>query len=139
MSTRSWLFTVLGQIDDSQWAAQCEALVGATQNAKCALTESAYTTTTSTWAWNADDRCNYSVTVGASTTEYTCQMLGLKGASAGLIQSATTMTGTARVTTPGSEAAPTGLYAALETADYTYAASGSTPALTGALTAYETL
>ena len=139
MSKRSWLFTVLGQIDTSQWAANCEALDGATQNPKCALTESAYTASTSTWSWNADDRCNYSVTAGITVTSYTCQMLGLKGASAGLIQSATTMVGTARVTTVGSEAAPTGLYAALETDDYTYAASGSDTALTIALTAYETL
>lgn len=139
MTKRSWLFTVLGQIDSSQWAADCEALLGATQNAKCALSESAYTATTSTWSWNTDDRCDYSVTAGASVTNYTCQMLGLKGASLGLIQSATTMVGTARVTTSGSEAAPTGLYAALETEDYTYAASGATTALADALTAYETL
>lgn len=64
-------------------------------------------------------------------------MLGLKGASAGLIQSATTMVGTARVTTVGSEAAPAGLYALLEAADYTYAGAGTAP-LTTALTNFET-
>lgn len=133
------MFKTLGLIDATQWAASCEALVGATQNPKCALTESAFTTTTSTWSWNADDRCNYSVTVGATTTPYTCQMLGLKGASSGLIQSATTMVGTARVTTVGSEAAPTGLQLAYETADYTYAATGATSKLADALTAFETL
>jgi hypothetical protein len=65
-------------------------------------------------------------------------MLGLKGASAGLIQSATTWLGAARVTTVGSEANPTGLHLALENADYTYAASGTTD-LAAALAAYETL
>jgi hypothetical protein len=66
-------------------------------------------------------------------------MLGLKGASLGLIQSATTWIGTARVLTVGSEANPTGLHLAYETADYTYAASGATSKLADALAAYETL
>jgi hypothetical protein len=66
-------------------------------------------------------------------------MLGLKGASLGLTQSATTWIGTARVLTVGSEANPTGLHLAYETADYTYAASGATSKLADALAAYETL
>jgi len=62
-------------------------------------------------------------------------MLGLKGSSTGLIQSATTKLGTA---TSGATAG-TGLVGALEdgAVDYSYAASGDSK-LTLALTAYET-
>lgn len=50
---------------------------------------------------------------------HNCNVLGLKGASAGLIQSNTAAKGTARVT-GASPAEPTELYLAFENADYTY-------------------
>jgi len=134
VSKRSWLFTVLGQIDAANWAADCED----GSRAKCAYTESAWTGSTSTWAWNASDRCDY--TTGAQLTLQThkCQMLGLKGADAGLIQSATAALGTARVMDGNTvSSASTGLWATLDTKDYTYSAAGDS-AETEALNQYET-
>lgn len=129
ISTRAWTYSVLGQIDATAWSADCET--GA--NPKCELSETAFTTTASTWGWPASNKCDYSVTVGPLTTTYGCQMLGLKGASAGLHQSAVAAMGTVR----DGATAPTELYLAIETADYSYAASGTTR-LADALTAYET-
>lgn len=65
-------------------------------------------------------------------------MLGLKGTSTGLIQSATAALGSAAVVGPPAVAA-TGMYLAMEdgAVDYSYAASGSTSKLADALTAYE--
>lgn len=73
----------------------------------------------SLWAWPAAGNCDY--TDGGAKL---CPILGISGNSAGLVQSAATALGTARVTgdTP---AAPTNLYAAYETADYTYVSSST--------------
>lgn len=129
VSKRSWLFTVLGTIDSSQWDTACES----GSNAKCAMTESAKTTNTSTWTWNTNDRCNYTQGVGGGASQHTCQMLGLKGSSTGLIQSATAQLGLSRAANSNTA---TGLYAALDTADYTYSAATSKE--TDALTQFET-
>lgn len=61
-------------------------------------------------------------------------MLGLKGDSAGLIQSATAALGLSRAANSGTA---TGLWATLDSKDWAYAASGDT-AETEALTQYET-
>jgi hypothetical protein len=61
-------------------------------------------------------------------------MLGLKGDSAGLIQSATSALGLSRAANSGTA---TGLWTALDDKDYTYAASGDSKE-TEALTQYET-
>jgi hypothetical protein len=130
VSKRSWLFTVLGQIDATNWAADCQD----GSRAKCAYTESARTASTSTWAWNDNDRCDYTSGAGQTLVTHTCQMLGLKGADAGLIQSATAALGLSRAANSGTA---TGLWAAYDTADYTYAAAGDS-AETDALNQYET-
>lgn len=77
----------------------------------------------STWKW--PDSCGYTTTAGGVTSNHLCTILGLSGPSGGLIQAATNYRGTARVTTSGSEAAPTELYLTYEGADYTYVSSAT--------------
>jgi len=127
------MFTVLGQIDETQWAENCSS----GGNEKCALTEDTGTRskTTSEWAWNADDRCNYTTGENADVVSWTCQMLGLRGwdadadgnfsawGSTGLIQSTTAWKGTVR-DAGGSTAEPTGMEATLETANYEFDKDG---------------
>lgn len=122
VTTRSWLFEVLGQIDATSYASACNS----GSNPECALLETTplASTSSSTWAWPTSGNCNYTTGSGASAATHNCLILGLQGTSAGLIQSATAAKGTARVTT-GTPAAPTELYLAYETADYTYVSSST--------------
>lgn len=122
VTTRSWLFETLGQINTAEYAAACNT----GGNPKCALAEDARTSSTdasvSTWSWPAN--CNIPADGSPGSVETPCLILGLSGTSAGLIQSATAAKGTARVTT-GTPAAPTELFLAYEGADYTYTSSAT--------------
>lgn len=114
VTTRSWLFEVLKEINSTTWSAACNT--GA--NPRCQLAETAQTTTTSTWAWPAN--CNYTVGSGLSAVNHTCTILGLSGTSVGLVQSAAAVKGTIA----GASAA-TELYLAYQNADYTYVSSAT--------------
>jgi hypothetical protein len=109
VSTRSWLFEVLKEINTTSWAAACNT--GA--NPKCILAESARATTSaSTWAWPAN--CDYTTASGLATTTHSCTIMGLSpDAGTGLIQAATAAKGAIA----GGSAA-TELYLAYENADY---------------------
>jgi hypothetical protein len=122
VTTRAWLFETLGQINVAEYAAACNT----GGNPKCALAEDARTSSTdksvSTWSWPAN--CNIPPDGSPGSVETPCMILGLSGSSTGLIQSATAAKGTARVTS-GTLANPTELFAAYETADYTYTSSAT--------------
>jgi hypothetical protein len=132
VTTRAWSYEVLGLLDADKWAADCNT----GSNPKCELAESGRTADTSTWEWPSAGNCNYVTGTGLTAVTHECQILGLTGPSGGLIQSGTDAQGTARVdATP--PVAATKLYLAIDTADYSYAGSGTT-ALADALAAYET-
>jgi hypothetical protein len=121
VSTRSWLFEVLGEIKVTDYAANCNS----GSNPVCALSETAKDASTSTWAWPSAGNCNYVVGSGLSAVTHNCLIKGLTGpSSAGLTQAATASKGTARVTGAGA-AAPTELYLAFEGADYDYVSSST--------------
>jgi hypothetical protein len=119
VTTRSWLFEVLAHIDTTAWAAACNS----GSNPRCQLGETARASNSqSTWAWPA--QCDYVTGSGLTAVTFKCTILGLSGTGAGLVQSAAAAKGVARVTT-GTPAAPTELFAAYETGDYTYVSSAT--------------
>jgi len=121
VSTRSWLFEVLTHISVTDYAAACNS----GSNPVCAIAETAKDATTSTWTWPSAGNCNYVVGSGLSAVTHNCLIKGLTGPSSlGLTQAATASKGTARVT-GASAAAPTELFLAYETADYTYTSSAT--------------
>lgn len=130
VTDRSWLFETAMYVDANTYDTGCNAA----GNAQCMLAETAFTTTTSTWTWPTN--CNYSVTVGLSTTAKTCTILGLKkDASTGLIPLATTYKGVATVT-GASPVTATGLTDTYEKADYSFDQAGGTTKLATALSTY---
>lgn len=114
VTTRSWLFEVLKEINSTTWSSACNTGV----NPRCQLSETAQTTTTSTWSWPAN--CNYTVGSGLSAVNHTCTILGLSGTSVGLVQSAVTAKGTI-----AGVGAATELYLEYQNADYTHVSAST--------------
>lgn len=127
VSTRSWLFEVLREIDATAYATGCN-----TVSKPCALIEDTTNSnmlTTSVWQWPTAGNCDYTESNNGQTTNHACPILGLEGANAGLVQSTTAARGTAAVQ---NGAAATKLYLAYVNADYTVSD------LASALSTYET-
>lgn len=117
VTKRSWIFTVLGRFDTTNWAADCDT----NANGYCQLSEntSTRTATVSNWEWNANDNCDYN-----DGSAKLCKMYGLKGSSTGLTQSATAYKGADEVLDANNNnsvtSAATGLFSALNSANWAW-------------------
>lgn len=114
----------------TNWSADCNTGT----NAKCVLAETTVTATTSVFTWPTSGNCSY--TAGGVTKA--CTILPLKKATGtaatdGLIQGLDLAIGTQRT----GSAAASGYWTEMDTADWSYAASGDSK-LTEALAAYKT-
>lgn len=99
------------------------------------------TESTSTWTWNADDKCDYTDSGNAMS----CKMYGLKGDTVGLTQAAATYLGAQEVldntpTPPTVTTAASGLFATYNTANWAWVSpsvDGGTTKLADAIAKFE--
>lgn len=120
VSTRSWLFEMLNGINSTSYADACNS-----PSKPCAIVETTSVAqgdpNLSTWDWPANG-CDYTTGENENVVNHSCTMLGISGPNNGLVGANTAAKGVAR----DGNTAPTELYNALETADYTYV-SAATP------------